>query len=121
MRFLTLWPSAVSAALFAVIAFAATPALGQSCPPGMIATGGGNAGWVGCNPAYDPWAGVSVDTDPTPGWARGPSIDPLAGRIEAATTIFMLVVPQQEQRIVSIERGDPTCESKDSREVWGNA
>ena len=45
----------------------------------------------------------------------------VARMFEAATTIFMLVVPQQEQRIVSIERGDPTCESKDSREVWGNA
>lgn len=91
------WPGALSAVLFAVIAFVATPALGQSCPPGMIATGGGNAGWVGCSPAYDPWAGVSVDTDPTPSWARGPSIDPLAGRIEAATTLFEMEAARTEE------------------------
>ncbi len=68
----------------------------QSCPAGMMSTGGGNAGWVGCAPIYDPWQGVSTDPDPTPAWARGPSIDPLAGRIAAATTLFELEAQRTE-------------------------
>jgi hypothetical protein len=68
----------------------------QSCPPGMMSTGGGSAGWVGCAPIYDPWQGVSSDPDPTPSWARGPSIDPLAGRIAAATTLFELEARRTE-------------------------
>lgn len=77
-------------ALAAVIGFTAAPALAQGCPPGMFPIGGGSAGWSGCAPTYDPLQGTAVDTDPTPRWARGPSIDPLAGRIEAATTMFEL-------------------------------
>ena len=75
-------------ALFTAIGFQAAPAFAQSCPPGMFPIGGGSAGWSGCAPTYDPMQGTAVDRDPTPSWARGPSIDPLAGRIEAATTIF---------------------------------
>lgn len=71
-------------------ALALCPAPADACPEGMMSTGGGTAGWVGCAPIYDPWQGVSIDADPTPSWARGPSIDPLAGRIAAATTLFEL-------------------------------
>lgn len=81
-----------SAALLLGYALGPTPAVAQhgGCPPGMGAIGGGAAGWTGCAPIYDPWQGVPIDPDPTPSWARGPSIDPLAGRIAAATTLFEL-------------------------------
>lgn len=84
-------------AVLAVSWFAASPAHAQGCPPGTFQSGGGNAGWVGCAPVYDPWAGYAVDADPTPSWARGPSIDPLAGRIEAATTIFEMEAARYEE------------------------
>jgi len=86
-----------SAALLAALWLVASPAHAQGCPPGTFQTGGGNAGWVGCAPVYDPWAGYGVDADPTPSWARGPSIDPLAGRIEAATTIFEMEAARYEE------------------------
>lgn len=77
-------------ALMLGAALGSTPALAQhgGCPPGLGAIGGGNAGWVGCAPIYDPWQGAPINPDPTPSWARGPSIHPLAGRIAAATTLF---------------------------------
>lgn len=84
------------------LGFGPAPVMAQhgGCPPGMASIGGGSAGWVGCAPVYDPWQGVAIDPDPTPSWARGPSIDPLAGRIEAATTLFEL----EAQRTADLQR-----------------
>lgn len=94
--------SIVAFSLLVGFTFAATPANAQhgGCPPGLGAIGGGSAGWVGCAPIYDPWQGVPINPDPTPSWARGPSIDPLAGRIAAATTLFEL----EAARTIDLQR-----------------
>lgn len=85
-------------ALLLALAFRPEAASAQAaCPPGMMGAGGGSAGWVGCAPVYNPLEGVSVDTDPTPRWARGPSIDPMAGRLAAATTIFEMEATRYEE------------------------
>jgi hypothetical protein len=97
MIFAARWRCLTGVALLACAWLAAAPAHAQhaGCPPGMMETGGANAGF-GCAPQYDPSAGYAVDTDPTPTWARGPSIDPHAGRIQAATTLFEMEVARHE-------------------------
>lgn len=103
---MTLYPGLRLAPLAALLvlgmALGSTPAIAQhgGCPLGMGAIGGGSAGWVGCAPIYDPWQGAPIDPDPTPSWARGPSIDPLAGRIAAATTLFEL----EAERTADLQR-----------------
>lgn len=78
----------------------AAQAEGGTCPPGMYPVGG--IGWSSCAPIPGAGGGSAapnypIAQDATPSWARGASIDPLAGRIEAATTLFQLEAQRTEQ------------------------
>ncbi|HEV7227196.1 hypothetical protein [Brevundimonas sp.] len=44
------WMMIAAATVVSGICLDASPAHAQGCPPGFYATGGGNAGWVGCAP-----------------------------------------------------------------------
>lgn len=87
---------AVAALLAVLSTLAGRPAFAQGCPIGTHMLGGGNAGWWACAPIPGSET-VLVPNDPTPSWAQGPSIDPLAGRIEAATTLFQLEAQKSQE------------------------